>query len=107
MKIIKKAGVLTAPTTLPSFTLSDPSDAEIIRMIALRACALDSSRSLMDVEMDIVATHVNGCPLQLSKLMLADDFNFQHDVCGIHRHLDRSTGALMNFFYPRYRVKEG
>jgi hypothetical protein len=48
----------------------------------------------VDIEMDLEATHANGCPLRLADLLAADDFNFWHDVSGIARHLDRTTGEL-------------
>jgi len=54
-------------------------------------------------EMDIIATHISGCPLLLKELLNnANDFDFIHDVSGIHRHLDRETGKLENFFIPRF-----
>lgn len=56
----------------------------------------------LSLHMDISATHANGCPLKLKELLEADDFNFLHDICGIIRHIDRKTGKLTNFFWPRY-----
>ena len=56
----------------------------------------------LDAEMDILACHLNGNPLKLWALLGADDFNFDHDVFGIHRHIDRETGRLKDFFLPRY-----
>lgn len=53
------------------------------------------------LEMDITACHSNGCPLDLKRLLKADDFNFAHDVWGIMRHIDRKTGKLLNCFDPR------
>jgi hypothetical protein len=55
----------------------------------------------IDLEMDITATHLNGCPLNLNKLLQADDFDFYHDIQGIYRHLDRETGELRDCFLPR------
>lgn len=55
----------------------------------------------LDTTMDILATHLNGCPLDFQKLIDADDFNFIHDVFGIQRHLNRKTGKLKNCFLPR------
>lgn len=55
--------------------------------------------------MDLCATHANGCPMDFKRLSEADDFNFVHDVGGIHRHLDRKTGQLMNHFLPRFTAK--
>jgi hypothetical protein len=58
-------------------------------------------RSLLDWQMDVTACHLNGTKLDLEQLLAFDDFNFCHDVFGIARHLDRSTGALQNCFLPR------
>ena len=86
-----------------------PSEVGIICQIAQRAYAMVSgadmpSRSLMDYQMDITATHANGCPLDLERLLDADDFNFAHDVFGIARHLNRDTGQLERFL-PRMAAK--
>jgi hypothetical protein len=56
--------------------------------------------------MDITAVHVNDCPLRLEELASADDFNFVHDVFGVFRHIDRSTGRLRDCFVPRYAVSD-
>lgn len=90
-----------------SFAVSD-SDAKLIERIAWRAAGLAANRpavfarSSLDYQMDITATHVNGCPLDLQRMLDADDFNFAHDVFGIERHLDRSTGQLLDCFLPRF-----
>jgi hypothetical protein len=60
--------------------------------------------SKLDLMMDMGACHCNGCPLRLADLLAADDFNFAHDVSGIHRHLDRATGKLVGGFLPRLAV---
>lgn len=46
------------------------------------------------VEMDITACHLNGCPLDLDKLLAAQDGSFGHDVFGIMRFIDRKTGKI-------------
>lgn len=74
--------------------------------IAMRAIKFDDSISPLSVEMDILATHLNGCPLRLSDLYNADDANFGHDVFGIIKNLDRDTGKLKNSFHPRYAKKQ-
>lgn len=56
--------------------------------------------------MDISACHSNGCPLQLQELLDARDSDFNHDVAGIRRHIDRETGKLDGQFWPRYAVKQ-
>lgn len=95
----------------------ETTDAEVslIAKIAKRAIAMardlerkggrDGNRlgfDGLDIQMDIAATHLNGCPLRLEGLLAADDFNFAHDVWGIRRHLDRETGRLQNHFLPRF-----
>lgn len=53
------------------------------------------------VQMDLLACHLNGMPLDLDKLASADDFNFAHDVFGIAEHINRETGQIERFFVPR------
>lgn len=62
----------------------------------------ETPRVALDYEMDIAAVHSNYQKLDLQRLLDADDFNFAHDVFGIERHLDRGTGALGDFFVPRF-----
>lgn len=54
--------------------------------------------------MDMLAADgVNGNPpIDLDALAQADDFNFIHDVAGVCRHLDRTTGKLTDCFIPRF-----
>jgi len=59
------------------------------------------NRPSLDLAMDIVLTHRNGCPLDLDKLLNAKDFDFFHDICGIIDHIDRHTGELIDCFLPR------
>lgn len=59
----------------------------------------------MELEMDLVAAHCNGCPLDFDKLWKFDDANFGHDVFGIRRHIDRSTGELGGCFLPRCAIR--
>lgn len=55
----------------------------------------------LSILMDIQAAHMT-CPLRLQALLDADEFNFWHDVGGIHRHLDRETGEIGDCFLPRF-----
>lgn len=75
---------------------------ETIILIADRATKMDYEYPVTDAIMDIEACHCNGMPLQLDKLLAADDFNFAHDVFGIRAHINRSTGSLEGCFVPRY-----
>ena len=58
----------------------------------------------MSLQMDIMAANgVNGNdPIDLTRLLDADDFNFAHDVFGIERHMDRETGLIGGFFSLRF-----
>lgn len=82
-----------------------PSEHEIIVAIAQRANELAAtftiSYPVLDAEMDVTATHANGCPLDLAVLLAFDDSDFGHDVFGIRHHIDRSTGVLGGCFLPR------
>ncbi len=81
-------------------------DAAIIEKIADRAIKAAMGAGWMydpvGARMDITACHRNGTPLRLDELLDADDFNFSHDVFGIRRNLDRTTGKLLNHFCPRF-----
>lgn len=81
------------------------AEARIITAITRRARELSENPARFDFiecEMDITACHLNGCRLDLERLLAADDFNFLHDVYGIQRHIDRETGKLGDCFLPRY-----
>ena len=58
----------------------------------------------MTCHMDITACHANGTPLNLEALLSADDFNFSHDVFGIARHINRTTGQIEGCFVPRFAL---
>lgn len=55
----------------------------------------------LSLRMDLAAVHART-PLRLEDLSDADDFNLIHDVFGIIKHMDRSTGELTGYFVPRY-----
>lgn len=83
-----------------------PREAWLIRSIAERAVALAElivcELDVVDVEMDLTACHANGCPLDLGRLLAAGENDLMHDVLGVRRHLDRSTGQLRDHFVPRF-----
>ena len=81
------------------------AEARLITAITRRAEKLSENPMQFDVlgcEMDITACHLNGCALDLKRLLKADNFNFAHDVYGIQRHIDRETGKLIDCFLPRF-----
>lgn len=53
-------------------------------------------------EMDIMAVHLNSCPLDLVKLLAASPLDFAHDLSGIRNCIDRDTGELKKNFWPRH-----
>lgn len=88
-----------------------PEEFAIIKQIVKRAGKDAKARghklNTQDLQMDLVATHANGCPMRFADLLKADDFNFWHDIGGIHAHLDRKTGNLTKCFLPRFSKRRG
>lgn len=89
----------------PSFAVSKSEHRTIVE-IADRATAIAARNNLeysrVDAMMDITAAHANGCPLKLTELLSAEQFDFAHDVFGIRRHINRATGEVEGHFLPRY-----
>ncbi len=87
-----------------------PAERGLISLIVDRAEELaladDHILDRVSTAMDLTACHANGCPLDLIKLVAADNATVSHDVFGIARHLDRSTGQLRDFFLPRCALPE-
>lgn len=80
------------------------AEAQKITTVIMRAARIAErlGQTLPDgLAMDLAACHANGTPLDLDQLLGFPDFDFTHDVWGIHRHLDRSTGTLGDCFVPR------
>ena len=59
----------------------------------------------LDTIMDISACIAQGCPLKLEDLLVADRFDFSHDIVGIYKHINRETGKLEKGFRPRFTRK--
>lgn len=92
-----------------SFRASARDRAHVSNIVdRVEALALAEGHTLdrQSTEMDLVATHANGCPMDFAKLEAADNFNLMHDVFGIARHIDRETGKLTNHFVPRCAARE-
>ena len=95
---------------MPATFTANASEALIIAEIASRyldelsiARIPKSQRpDKLSVIMDIEAAHSNGCPLKLTDLCNAEAFDLVHDVGGIGRHINRTTGKLGGHFLPRY-----
>lgn len=56
----------------------------------------------MDAEMDLIACHSNGCPLDFERMATGHMGEIFHDLVGISENLDRKTGLLTNNFTPRF-----
>ena len=84
-----------------SFDVS-AKDGKLINQIVVRAASLLGGFEKLELAMDLTAVHANGNRLRLKELLAAPDFDFVHDIAGIRRHPNRSTGVLENFFTPRY-----
>lgn len=88
-----------------SFDVS-PHEAAIIGQIVQRAiynahCAavkLDH----VQIAMDVTACHCNGTPIKLLQLLMADNSDFDRDIIGIGRNINRENGQLMNSFKLRF-----
>lgn len=89
-------------------------DRILIQRIVARAKTIRSEvegdyRPLVDIfglALTLTLVHLNTCPLDLQRLLEADDFNFLHDIRGIQRYLDTSTGGLRYCFIPRFAVNQ-
>lgn len=92
----------------PCFEVGIEED-DIIDEIVTRALSLCRKHGVtydrMTAFMDMTACH-NSTPLRLRDMLKADDLNFAHDVFGIRRHMNRTTGELGDCFLPRYARME-
>ncbi|KKM17691.1 hypothetical protein LCGC14_1673140 [marine sediment metagenome] len=75
---------------------------KLIHAIAKRASSeiFEGARDLISIDMDIdyASRHIG---INLVRLRDFDAFNFAHDICGIYRHLNRTTLRLEDCFIPR------
>ncbi len=79
------------------------NDFILMDKIANRAMAFFNKPKFdrMTILLDLEFVH-ERTPLRLKEFLDADNFNFAHDVMGIHRHMDRRTKKLSNRFSPRF-----
>lgn len=80
-----------------------------LRRIAQRASEMAREHKIdydvFTALMDLNAAQLSF-KLRLDELLVADDFNFSHDVFGIRRHLNRKTLEIEDCFVPRFAVSE-
>lgn len=90
-----------------SFDVTAPQRAQITRiakrwMAMLRASGMRPSYDIIDVRMTVSAVVAQKqVPLDLDALEQSNEFDFLHDMSGMHRHMDRTTGLLRDCFLPR------
>lgn len=82
---------------------------KLIRVIADRAVQLyarhDIKVSPEFIRMELTVVHDDIVPLRLQELLDANDFDFMHDISGIHQHLVYGKGKVSKFancFAPRF-----
>ena len=74
-------------------------DFALVQKIACRAAG--NGLDYVTVALDVEHAHAQ-IPMDLDRLLLADEFNFSHDIRGIGRHMNRDTGRLEGCFLPRF-----
>ena len=78
-------------------------DRQLISNIVERAMELSGLKTgKINIIMNLIVVHANGCPLDLEQLLQAKDGDLLHDVSGIGFHLNHNTGQLNDFFLPRF-----
>ena len=81
---------------------SDLIDKIVVRVKNMKIFGIKENPDFfLNLTMDLAAAHI-ACPLNLEKLLKADNFNFLHDIEGIRRYIDRNTGKMKKCFLPRY-----
>lgn len=77
---------------------------KIVSRLKIMADKQDYPLNTMSCSMSLVACHCNGMRLNLTKLLKADGLTFCHDVLGICRHTNRTTGKIEDCFVPRCAI---
>lgn len=84
-------------------------ESQMIDAITERVMARKQGIDPISLQMDMIAVHKYCVPLDFKKLLAFDDFNFMHDVMGIHNLLVRSNFVdqirLDKHFIPRCHAK--
>lgn len=79
-----------------------------VAAIAARAVAIaeehDVSYTSLDATMDLMMCHQHAYRLDLDRLLDAHEVDFVHDVFGIRKYIDHSTGELRECFVPRHAL---
>lgn len=76
---------------------------DIVSKIADRAVAMFGCNKI-DIYMDLDMCIEGGCELDLERLLNANDYDFAHDISGIHTYLNHETKVLTRGFLPRFAI---
>ena len=93
---------------MTKFARFSPEELKTASSIASRAirAGIYPAGYEMDARLDIAIVHL-CCPLRLSDLLVADEFDFAYDMIGIQLRLNRRTCKLEHFFLPRFAQPKG
>ena len=83
-----------------SFKVQESEQARVDAIIE-RAVRIEPDLNRLELNMDLCATHANGCPLDFERLLNAPMADFFHDIGGIRQHINRANGHLEDCFVPR------
>lgn len=90
---------------ITDFRLPDHERA-LLDKIVERAVEELEIKDVQCLDMDLTACHKYDTPLDLERLLAAPFGDFGHDVHGISRYIDRSTGKLTDHFCPRLAFRK-
>ncbi|MXW45225.1 MAG: hypothetical protein F4109_05600 [Gammaproteobacteria bacterium] len=77
-------------------------DVRVVQQIVQRAQEMRPEVDATVLGMDLNAAQITT-PMDLQALLEADDYQFAHDVFGVHRHINRLTGEVEHFV-PRFAI---
>lgn len=81
--------------------MNDLMTATKVAQRAVNAGLIRQSKFLtLLIDLDKAVEHLD---LDLDRLLTADNWDFVHDIYGIHQHIDRSTETFDGLFLPRCR----
>jgi hypothetical protein len=77
---------------------------KIVERAAMLGFLAKDDHAVENLSISLLATHLNGCRLNLNALLVVDIVTFAHDIFGIDKNCCRETGKLLNDFLPRSAI---
>ena len=74
---------------------------ELALITAILICGKFQGADRRTIATDLEACHSNGTPLNFRVLLNFNDVDFFHDIRGIGKAIDRTTGKVGKLFNPR------